>query len=205
MSHLNYVTIRKNNKENYGREYCQEGMRGVPTNTNRVSKKIRCWNISSFRMEKREDTKNGTTCLRTHVRKQRATREVKNCTRCFLYNSENKIKYPIFSIKKENVLYFFLFLEYNPIILKIKGLLEMQTSEKKHLTKLTMGSEIEHKIEYKLKGLYALLEALELTGDDVSPAVFSTLTQAVKNILDDIQPLKESVDYMFKCSVVEVE
>ena len=203
---LNHVIINKKigGINERRAEYCQEGLRRIGYQSIRVGKTIRCWNISHFRMEKRKNSKDGRVSIETYVRKQRATKSVTKNKRNVGDNSTNKIKYTLFSIKQEKMLYFFLILEYNPIMLKgMKGF-KMSTKntqqQKSHLKKLVMGSEIEHGIEWKLRGVYALLDALEMA-DSVQPTAFNALANMVLDSIKDLEALRVRVDYMFGCAV----
>lgn len=200
---LNHAIINKKNGDMNERrtEHSQEGLRGVGNNSKGISRKIKHWSVICFGVEQRKqkDTKWDTFSLRTSYRKPSAQKRFRDNRRLQKNTKQNKI-INIFLISDKK-LDFVLKINYNPIILKIKGLDMLQNAQQKsHLKKLVMGSEIENGVEYKLRAFHALLEALEMT-DDTQPIVFNTLSNTVESIIKDVEALRERVDYMFSYAV----
>ncbi len=203
---LNHAIIFKKNSGdvNERREHCQEGLRGTFHNSNRISQAVRCGNVSYFRMEKRKNSKNGRVGFKAYVGKQRATEAVKKNKRGLVGNSENRIKYNKKFIKQEKILYFFLFLEYNPIILKIKGLKMLQTTQSSKTIDLRKTTTVDDivDLEKKLLGVMGILDAFSLSSEIGAENSTEALALVRDSILDtiinqDIKMLKEKVSYMF--------
>jgi len=72
------------------------------------------------------------------------------------------------------------------------------------LRKTITSDEIELNLEYKLKGIRALLDCMEASSDmDIKyPAEgFSLLGDMLDNLLNDLQPIKTKIDYTFNHAV----
>lgn len=110
-------------------EHSQEGLRGVGNNSKGISRKIKHWSVICFRVEqwKQKDTKWNAFSLRTSYRKPSTQKRFRDNRRVQRNIKQNKI-INIFLISDKK-LDFVLKIDYNPIILKIKGLDMLQNAQ----------------------------------------------------------------------------
>jgi len=197
----NDIISKPNNYKGYIYERSQYSKKSLPRagyQSVGISSKIRSRNISSFRMEKWENTKNGSISIRVNVRKQKTTKTATKNKRNLGNNSENKINNMFFSIKTKKTLDFFRFLEYDPIVLNgAKGFKMKKIDLQRTATVETITN-----LEMKLLGVQGILDAFSaslnvgLTNPEEALAILRDLIS--DTIIDkDIKMLKDSVGYMF--------
>ena len=196
---IHAIINKKNGDVNERRtEHNQEGLRGVGNNSKGISRKIKHWSVICFRVEQRKqkDTKWDTFSLRTSYRKQSTQKRIKDNRRVQKNTKQNKI-INIFLISDKK-LDFVLKLDYNPIILKIKGL--CMTNHIDLRKTATIDDIID--LEKKLLGIMGILDAFALSSEIGVDNNTEALALVRDSILDsiinqDIKMLKEKVSYMF--------
>ena len=157
------------------REHNRRGVWNIKNDSRRTSKGIRSFSPSHFSVEeKRNPTftrKNNGTSLEASRKRHTTCLDKK-----LLQNNggnRQKLKKCILNLTNvKNLSIILNYSHYNPIISKIKGF-KMSTIEQSHLTQLITSSE---------------------------PEAFNAIGGMVLSIIEDIQPLKKRIDYMFECA-----